>query len=262
MNYKVYLAGPISGLPYKEATDWREKVNNDSPYWIKTISPLRSKNYLKSELVIGDNYKDFPLSTGKAITSRDYNDVKRSDAILVNLLGTTKISIGTVMEIAWAKSFSIPVILVMEDNNIHDHCMIRGSVGFVVNSLEAGIDVLVNVLGTDMQIVEYLDNYVPIPPKEKPSVNNYKKEIPIDEFVKQHIESLNTKVLRRDLIPNNTTDRQMTYSELVDLIYGMSQDEDSEKTIAVQIDSNVLDLMQLFNNIPQKSWTPNNPLNS
>lgn len=97
-NLLVYLAGPITGLTWGESTDWREYVKN----YISTLSPLRGKQRLREiagNIPIMDSYEDHPLTTAKGINTRDYNDVKRADAIFVNFLGAKKVSIGTVMEI-------------------------------------------------------------------------------------------------------------------------------------------------------------------
>ncbi len=52
------------------------------------------------------------------------------------MLSAQKVSIGTVMEIAWAKAFQIPVIVIMEkEGNLHDHPMIRDCIGFRVETL-------------------------------------------------------------------------------------------------------------------------------
>lgn len=106
------------------------------------LSPLRGKYYLAGEKSIASDYADSVLSCERGITTRDYNDVKRCDLIVVNFLGVKeKVSIGTVMEIAWAKAFQIPVILIIESSgNIHDHGMIRDCTGFRVDSVEAALD--------------------------------------------------------------------------------------------------------------------------
>lgn len=155
MNNYVYLAGPISGESYSGATNWRSIVKNSVPPWIRTLSPLRAKDYLKEETNIKDNYSEHPMSTGKGINTRDMNDVKRSSALLVNLLGSKTVSIGTVMEVAWAKAFDIPVICVMEKESFYSHSMFLHACGFVVNTLKEAIDILVYTLGDDNQVVAY-----------------------------------------------------------------------------------------------------------
>lgn len=161
--YKVYLAGPISGLSFDGATDWRNDVNNKlkvvSPE-IRGYSPLRGKDqYLRGEKAIADSYEQWPLSTAKGITERDRFDCRTSDVVFVNLLGAEKVSIGTVLEIGWASENNIPVILVMEEGNIHDHAMIRETASFIVTSLEQGVDALCAILLPEYEL-EHLDRHV------------------------------------------------------------------------------------------------------
>lgn len=149
-NFLVYLAGPITGLDFRGATSWRDQVNVElSDTSIRTLSPMRGKQYLLNELSIADHYESQVMSTLKAINTRDYYDVRRADAILVNVLGAKKVSIGTVMEIAWARAFNIPVVLVMEKGNIHSHGMLQYACGYEVETLEEGIAVLKALLLPD-----------------------------------------------------------------------------------------------------------------
>jgi hypothetical protein len=137
---KVYLAGPITGLSWDDATAWRKQVASElEPLGITCYSPLRAKNYLSHLNKLADNYPDFGLSTPKGITTRDRWDAMRCDVCFVNFLGATKVSIGTVMEIAWADSKRIPIVIAMEKDNPHQHSMIIESVGFVCPTLEEAI---------------------------------------------------------------------------------------------------------------------------
>ena len=62
--------------------------------------------------------------------------------IIANFLGAEKVSIGTVMEVAWAKSKQTPVIAVMEkEGNPHDHPMMTEVFGFRVETLEEAVDI-------------------------------------------------------------------------------------------------------------------------
>lgn len=136
-KYIAYLAGPITGLTYGDAVDWREQIKKLLPGEITGMSPMRCKQYLKKHDKIKSGYSEYPLSTPKGIKTRDKNDCKRSNVLIINVLGAKTVSIGTVLEIGWADSFGIPSILIMEEEgNIHDHPMIRESVGFVVQTIE------------------------------------------------------------------------------------------------------------------------------
>lgn len=143
----VYLAGPITGLSFDRATDWRQTAK---AYFedkgIDALSPLRGKSYLDKELNIKDSYEDLPLSSARGIYTRDRFDCNRADVVLINLLGATKVSIGTVMEIAWADAAGKPIVLIIDTTgNVHDHAMVREAAGFRVNNLDEAL-FIVNVL--------------------------------------------------------------------------------------------------------------------
>ena len=142
-QFLVYLAGPITGLNWENATDWRQYVIKNFPPNIIGVSPLRGKDYLSHLTNIGDQHPELhPMSTEDGIMTRDYFDVSRSDALLVNFLGCTRVSIGTVMEIAWAHMLRKPVVVVMDKKNIHQHSMLRKSSSLIVPSLDSGVDLI------------------------------------------------------------------------------------------------------------------------
>ncbi len=156
MNYNtIYLAGPITGVTYNGCTEWREMVRDRVPSHVHTLSPMRGKQHLKHKEVNGvidDHYLDDTLASVKGINTRDYWDCRSCDLIFVNFIGATRVSIGTVMEIAWARAFNKPVICVMDENNIHNHSMLNYACGYIVRTLEEGLDVLESVLATDQQL--------------------------------------------------------------------------------------------------------------
>lgn len=152
MNPKVYLAGPISHTTWKGATDWRMAVREElAKYGIEGIDPMRGKADLRELLgrkhfdtVYGqaaqayENY-DNPMASAKAILNRDRWDVYNADVILVNFLGAKKVSIGTVMEIAWANALGKLVIVAMEDDNVHAHGMLIHCMGIICDTLEEAV---------------------------------------------------------------------------------------------------------------------------
>ena len=153
MKQRVYLAGPIRGLNYNEATEWRDKAKASlADVGIEGMSPMRAKEYLKQELNVGgeklaDFYADYPLSTMKAIVCRDFNDCTKSDAVIMYLKGATTVSIGSIMEVAWAHAAKVPVILVMEKTgNVNEHGMIRETCGIHVETLEEALHAVKAIL--------------------------------------------------------------------------------------------------------------------
>jgi len=179
VDYLIYLAGPITGLSWKAATEWRknliEKFKDASTGRINYIalSPLRGKEYLESETDIKDSYQGHRMSTPKAITERDLNDVRRSDLVIVNFIGADRVSIGTVLEIGAAKALNVPIILVIEDpkeneiasetislttgdanvkylstwKNVHDHSMVKESASLITSHIDDAFDFALHLLG-------------------------------------------------------------------------------------------------------------------
>jgi nucleoside 2-deoxyribosyltransferase len=130
--YKIYLAGPIAGKTYAESATWRDDFVNiarvyDFPF--EGISPLRGKSELLSEgqqfdhLGIDSN----PISTSKAVFARDTFDVKRCDAVLVNLQQTS-LSVGTLVELGMAHAYGKPIFALKGDNSnpkVIDHIFVE-----------------------------------------------------------------------------------------------------------------------------------------
>ncbi len=150
----VYLAGPIRGLDYQSAVGWREQALAAlSDAGIDAFSPMRAKDYLRKESDVDGNklkdaYADYPLSTMKAITTRDRADCMGSDLVIMYLLGARTVSIGSILEVAWADAARVPVVLVMEKDgtNVHEHGMIREMCGFHVESLDEALDIVKAIL--------------------------------------------------------------------------------------------------------------------
>lgn len=153
MKPLVYLAGGIAGLSGAEATDWRYLASRDlMPRGIECLSPMRAKFTLTEQPKISTNFHDYENNgvffTSRGIMTRDFNDVKRCDALLVNLLGLTKPSLGTVMELAWAYAMQKPCVVAIEDKgNPHDlHPMIAEAMPFRVTTLNEAIDAVAVIL--------------------------------------------------------------------------------------------------------------------
>lgn len=139
-QFLLYLGGPITGLSWDDATDWREVVIRKLPPHIIGVSPLRAKRYLHAENSLNDSYEAFPLSSKRGIAMRDFYDVERCDGMLFNFLEAKKISIGSILEIGGGAVLRKPIVVVMEEENIHQHSMVNDRV-LVVPDLEQGITV-------------------------------------------------------------------------------------------------------------------------
>lgn len=153
-NYLIYLSGPITGETYEGCSDWRieasKKIAQLSNGEVKTLSPLRGKQGLESkQTVLKQFYTENPLTTPHNIMGRDYNDTVRSDLVLVNLKGSQRVSIGTVMEVAWAYQSRVPVIIIDDKDGIHNHIMLYEYALNVVDNFDLGVELALTTLLPD-----------------------------------------------------------------------------------------------------------------
>lgn len=146
---KVYLAGPITGLSFNESVDWRNYFTTQSKNsGITFFDPLRGKSFLKdsTEVIEAVDTSERVMVSSKFIMDRDYNDVVTSDLIVFNMLNAERISLGTVMEMAWAYQLQIPRVTIIERTNVHRHAMFNEASGIEVQDLDTAIEVVENFL--------------------------------------------------------------------------------------------------------------------
>lgn len=161
MKRFVYLAGPIAACTHAEATDWRASVAAQLQARrvfgsIVAVSPMRMKDWTRRMERIEGEYQeaageDYRITGAPmAIRTRDHFDVKNADMLFVYLpreMIKRRPSWGTAIEIGWASAYQKPIVLVTDDANLANHPLILGSVGWIVPTLEEGIEATLSVLG-------------------------------------------------------------------------------------------------------------------
>jgi len=152
----VYLAGPMTGLTFEEANKWRNTAKTLIEYdpfgdssGLKALNPFRGKEELLKDT---GELKPFgytnTIASDQGITSRDRNDTMKADCVIMNFLGAKKISAGTMVELGWADSARVPVIIVMEEEgNPHDHCMVRAIATYRVANIEDAARLAKHIVG-------------------------------------------------------------------------------------------------------------------
>ena len=146
MEKHLYLAGPILGTAYDACTSWRQYVCEKLPSDIIGITPMRGKESLSGQQEIKVLDRSNPITATKGIITRDRFDLMRCDMVLMNLLGATKVSIGSMIELGWADAFRKTVVLVIEEGNCHMHAIVQEIAGFIVPTLDQGIEVVKSIL--------------------------------------------------------------------------------------------------------------------
>lgn len=158
----VYLAGPMSGLPFSVVSQWRDKATDfleglkdartKEPLY-HVLNPLRGRPQEKADDVTfkpsysADAYTH--TSAEKQDIARDRYDVLRAHIILADLTDAEKIgkpSIGTIFEMCWGYEFEKFIIAVMSPSNPHWHTFIKHAASIIVPTLDEAMDYMANVL--------------------------------------------------------------------------------------------------------------------
>ena len=109
-SVRIYLAGGMSGLSLEEQTKWRSQFINDVKNFTITKTPIffDPTNYYS---LFEKEHK-----SEREVMEFDLSHLRKSDLIVVNFNSPN--SIGTAMELMFAKENKIPVIGFTEDESI------------------------------------------------------------------------------------------------------------------------------------------------
>ena len=161
----VYLAGPMSGLPFAECRKWRDKAHKflsglrdartGAPLY-HVLNPLRGHVELVGEVCVPcptaqDTIHYDDVSAERADIRRDRYDVSRSDIVLADLTDTMKLeipraSIGTVCELDQAHLERKFIIVVMDESNPHWHSFIKDMAAVIFPTLAEALTYMERVL--------------------------------------------------------------------------------------------------------------------
>ncbi len=142
-NLKIYCVHPISGMSADEVWSYYKRIQDVLDAHYDVFIPMFGKNSLRTEMKFrAEGYKDNPLTSNHAIFERDRWMVTQADIILANLTGAKIVSIGSVMELAWASMLGKYVVLIMEEENIHRHAFVLEAADVIYTKEEDALDYL------------------------------------------------------------------------------------------------------------------------
>lgn len=133
---RIYLAGPMTGLTWDQANEWRLKVAAElKPHGIECYSPMRWDHRLNSNCI--DYAHDIP-----EILRRDFYDVMQSDLIYADftVCSSDIVSFGTVSEVAWGYALRKPTVMVAPKSSIYHHPWMLEMADYVRHTMEDGIN--------------------------------------------------------------------------------------------------------------------------
>jgi hypothetical protein len=139
---KIYLAHPITGLSFEQVEDYYSQAVRELGGVYDILYPIVAKGYLRNEATLKASGYEFPPSTDNAIVGRDHWMVHTCDVFFADLTGAQRVSIGAVMELAWAKAYNKHIVLAMEPDNVHAHAFVKSSAHIVYESYSAAVQYL------------------------------------------------------------------------------------------------------------------------
>ena len=149
-TFKIYAAHSMTGLTGEEVCEYYGKITRTLRHiGLEVLHPLIAKGGLKDRGTIESHgYKDISLARDHAIKERDQWMVSQSDIVLVDLSGTTEVSIGCVSELAWADLLGKHSILVLEEGNIHTHAFPLQEADVIFRTLDDALDYISKLVNT------------------------------------------------------------------------------------------------------------------
>ena len=118
----VYLAGPIAGRTYRQATEWRIEATGKLPF--EVFDPMRGKSNPGDDRPITPD--QLMGMSAEEVFDRDMDDVFEADIMLANMEGFAG-SVGTPFE--WGVAYARRQHLVVYNlpANIAGHPFVRGN---------------------------------------------------------------------------------------------------------------------------------------
>lgn len=148
---KIYCCHPISGLSADEVFEYYENMLNVlTGYGYDVLTPMHGKSHLRTEKSFRAADARHPVSTNHAIFNRDRWMVNQADVVYANLLSSKIVSIGTMMELAWAFDKGKHVVLAMPNEGIHRHAFVIEAAHVIYNNAEESLGYLKNLAGRQL----------------------------------------------------------------------------------------------------------------
>lgn len=146
MKLKIYLAGPISGMGYEEVQNYFNRMYSlltNAGY--KVFSPMTGKSALRTEKNLkAHGIEGVPIATNHAIFNRDkWMVTQQADVVFANFTrGKGIVSIGTMMELAWASYTNKHVVVALPKDDIHQHAFVLEAANVVFETEDEALEYL------------------------------------------------------------------------------------------------------------------------
>lgn len=146
---EIYVARPFKGFDIQEVRSYLVSIGKElAHYGYRMLYSLAGKDDLDGTL-LSHGY-DHPIARDHAVFERDRWMATKADIVLVDLSMAGEVSIGCVMELAWAAQAGRHTIVVMTKDNPHWHAFVLEAADVVFETLDEALNYL-EALGRDFR---------------------------------------------------------------------------------------------------------------
>lgn len=148
---KIYIAGSISGKDIEEVKEYFSETS-----WLlrsfgyEVLSPMTGKGKLRTDAKYRAKDYRHPIATNRAIIGRDRWMVGQCDILYCNLYGADHASIGSMMELAWGYELRKHIVVVMEEENIHQHAFVLQAADIIFPTPEEAEEYLADLISGEI----------------------------------------------------------------------------------------------------------------
>ena len=148
---KIYCVHPISGRSADEVFEYYDRTQKQlTEIGYDVFIPMFGKGNLRTvkKFRAKDEHLS-PLTKNHAIVGKDKWMVNQSDILYANFLGASDVSIGSMFELAWGSNAGKQVIVVMEEENIHQHAFVLEAATIIFETTEDAMKYLTQLAHKD-----------------------------------------------------------------------------------------------------------------
>lgn len=142
---KIYLVHPISGLSADDVFAYYVAAKDRLGSLYDVLTPMYGKSFLRCEKELKAHSYKHPCTTNHAIFERDHWMVCQADIIYANFSKAVGVSIGSMMELAWASHLGKHVVVTMPEDNIHAHAFVFEAASVIFPDHESAMEYLTHL---------------------------------------------------------------------------------------------------------------------
>jgi len=151
MSLKIYVSRPICGCSYPEVVGWYDQtIKKLRKMGYSVYHPMTNKKALRTETEFKAHGYGNPESTNHAIFERDRWMTENCDVFITYLANAQIVSIGSMMELAWASLLGKHTIVVIDKENIHEHAFVLEAADLVLPTYEEAMKYLRSFISQEL----------------------------------------------------------------------------------------------------------------